>query len=159
PLGWPGAALFVGLGGAAIFSDRLVLAQFIGPICLTAFGLALWRAVSWGKALGTFVLTGAAYGCAVGIQYAVAHARVISLPLGLSVDSSLFRKSFKAFLRTLPTYVQGQYVVIGPFFGLLLVASVAALSQALKARRARLAADGKPQQWPAAAVALAAVLA
>src|SRR5436305_455509 len=67
PLGWPGAALFVGLGGAAIFSDRLVLAQFLGPICLTMLGLAAWRAVPWGKALGTFMLTGAAYGCAAGI--------------------------------------------------------------------------------------------
>jgi hypothetical protein len=166
PLGRRGAALFVGLGGLAIFSDRLVLAQFIGPMCLTVLGLALFRAVPWRKALGMFVLTGAAYGGALGIQYAFARTSVVLLPLGLLVDFSMFRAALKTFRRSLQVYVHGQYLVIGAFFALLLVASVAALHQALKARRARLGADGgtdaegeRRRRLAAAAVAAAAVLA
>jgi hypothetical protein len=168
PLGWKGAALYVGLGGVAIFSDRLVLAQFIGPICLTVLGLAIFRAVPWRKALGVFVLTGAAHVCALGIQYAFARSSVVLLPLGLIVDFSGIREALKAFRKDLPVYVRGQYLVITTFFVLLAVASVVALSQALLARRARLGAgagpdvaggDGRRQRLAAAALALAAVLA
>jgi hypothetical protein len=167
PLGWKGAALFVGLGGVAIFSDRLVVAQFLGPICLTVLGLAILRAVPWRKALGTFALAGAAYGGALGIQDALARSGVVFLPLGLIVDFSVFRKSLETFFENLPEYVHGQYLVVVTFFVLVVVASVVALYQALKARRARLSAaspeaaeDGeRRRQLAAAAIALAAVLA
>src|SRR5262249_675779 len=58
PARWWEAGLFVLVGGLTVFSDRLALPQFIGPMALTVLALALFRAVSWRKALETWVLAG-----------------------------------------------------------------------------------------------------
>jgi hypothetical protein len=140
PARWWEAGLFVLVGGLTVFSDRLALAQFIGPMALAVLGLALFRVVPWRKAAETWVLAGAAYGCSAAILAGLARCDVVLLPLKSIANPANIGAALEAFVQNLPTYVRGQHLVIATFCALLLVGSAAGLAQLLRARRARLAA-------------------
>ena len=160
-----GGVVVYSRGGLAVFSDRLVVGQFLGPICLAVVGLAFLRAVSVRKGVETIVLGGAAYGCALGMQFLVGYWPLRTLSVGLLTDLSKSKEAYKRLLVDMPSYFQQQYLVLGVLCTLLALAPMVALCHIVQTRRQRRAVMGpivsltnpswRPQAATAALVAAA----
>ena len=116
--------MFLIAGGLGQFSDRLLLPQFLAPICLTTFGLALFRVISARKVIEMLVLCACTCALARGIQFAFAKYGFILLPLHTVVDYNAIRASWLAFREGLPVWVKGQRVLIIVFLTFIPAAAV-----------------------------------
>ncbi len=110
PMPWPWAVVFVAAGGLGQFSDRLLLPQFLAPLCLTAGVLAVFRAVRFRKAAETALLTVAACAVSLGVQRAFAHYFTL-LPLDSTVRVAQIAASWRGFVDNLPPYLEGQHIL------------------------------------------------
>jgi len=158
---WLVVAAFVVAGGLGLFSDRLLLPQFLAPLCLTAVLLAAFRVVPVRKAVGSVLLTGGAYALCVGLERVFSHYFVL-LPQGVTVRPSEMRESWIGFIENLPLYLQGQHFLKILFLSFLPAAAVVALRAVWAARGKRLAPaspdEASRRQAAVAAIALIGLL-
>jgi hypothetical protein len=140
PAPWPSAVLFVLAGGLGVFSDRLLLPQFLAPLCLTVGILAAFRAVRAAKVLETALLSGGAYAVAAAVTHALACCCPL-LPLSVLLKEEALGASWRGFFQTLPSCVEGQYVLIGIFVAFVAAAVVVTLTFLRSAR----AGQGPPE--------------
>jgi hypothetical protein len=155
---WGGAAAFIVLGGLTMFSDRLLLPQFLAPICVTAVLLAVCRLVPVRKPIEILLLTAAAYGLYVGLGRVFSHYFVLQ-PLRLFVDTAQIPQAWANFLKTLPQYLEGQFLVKATFLTFVPVAAVVAWRHVRAARSGRAQPAAEQQACCArAAVALIGLL-
>jgi hypothetical protein len=131
---WWTLAGFILLGALGIVSDRLVIAQGLGPIWLTVFVLSALRVVPWRKTAEMTVIAGAAWGLALGLQFALSRCGVVWLPLSRIMDVTQIREALLQLLLDLPRYVRGQDVVVGVFLTSVPVMLVVGLSRAWRGR-------------------------
>ena len=136
-MSWRGGLLFILVGSLAVFSDRIVVGEFLGPLCLTVLGLALFRAVPIRKAVETFFLGGAAYGGAQGVLFLLSVWNIQVVSVGVLTDFSKTREALDRLLVDVPAYVAGQYLIWGVVSALLLLAPVVGWYYLIQARRHR----------------------
>jgi hypothetical protein len=159
--GWRAAAGFVVVGGLGLFSDKLLLPQFLAPLGLMAVVLGAFRVLPARKAGGILLLIGAAVAASVGVQRAFAHYLVL-LPPDANFQTGEIAASWRGFLENLPLCVKGQHLLQILCLVFIPAAGVVALCSLWAARGKRLGGGSRDEasrcQATVAAVALIALL-